>query len=78
MLLNVIQGLNIRINVVLEVSGIFDGQPEIFVERYKKYCLSKGMLDPSDISGTIKYLLSEESKYINGQNIVLDDGFTLY
>ena len=34
------------------------------------------MLSP-DISGSLMFLLSENSKYINGQNIVVDDGFTL-
>ena len=35
------------------------------------------MLDASDLSGTVAFLLSEESKFINGQNIIIDDGFTL-
>ena len=71
-----LKGENIRINVV-SPSGIFDHQPEIFIERYKKYCLNKGMLDSEDLVGTIKFLISDESKYINGQNIIIDDGFTL-
>ena len=34
------------------------------------------MLDSSDLTGTLIYLLSDMSKYINGQNIIIDDGFT--
>jgi NAD(P)-dependent dehydrogenase (short-subunit alcohol dehydrogenase family) len=34
------------------------------------------MLDPSDLSGTLVFLLSDDSKYINGQNIVVDDGWS--
>ena len=35
------------------------------------------MLNSSDINGIIIFLLSDESKFINGQNIIIDDGFTL-
>jgi enoyl-[acyl-carrier-protein] reductase (NADH) len=35
------------------------------------------MLDAQDLCGTLIYLLSDMSKYVNGQNIVVDDGFTL-
>jgi enoyl-[acyl-carrier-protein] reductase (NADH) len=35
------------------------------------------MLDKSDLVGTLTYLLSDMSKYVNGQNIVVDDGFSL-
>lgn len=35
------------------------------------------MLDNSDLKGTLVYLLSDMSQYVNGQNIVVDDGFSL-
>ncbi|MCX5509233.1 oxidoreductase [Pseudomonas sp. BJa3] len=57
--------------------GIRDKQPEAFLSRYKSSCLGKGMLDIEDVLGTIVFLLSEQSRYVNGQNIVVDDGFTL-
>ena len=57
--------------------GIFDNQPRKFVERYKKDCLSKGLLDAKDILGSIIFLLSDSSKFINGQNIIIDDGWSL-
>ena len=69
-------GENIRINTI-SPSGVLDGQNPLFLERYKKYCLNKGMLDADDICGVIEFLLSTNSKYINGQNIIVDDGFTL-
>jgi NAD(P)-dependent dehydrogenase (short-subunit alcohol dehydrogenase family) len=34
------------------------------------------MLDPADIAGTLPFLLSDQSRYINGQNIVVDDGWS--
>ena len=35
------------------------------------------MLDPDDIMGSIIFLLSDTSKYINGQNLIVDDGWSL-
>jgi NAD(P)-dependent dehydrogenase (short-subunit alcohol dehydrogenase family) len=69
-------GMNIKVNT-LSPGGIFDNQPESFLEEYKKKCLNKGMLDKSDLKGTLVYLLSDMSNYVNGQNIIVDDGFTL-
>ena len=68
--------MNIRVNT-LSPGGIFDDQPKPFLEKYKDNCLNKGMLDKSDLKGTLIYLLSDMSKYVNGQNIVIDDGFSL-
>lgn len=70
------KGMNIRVNT-LSPGGIFDKQPEAFLKAYRKQCLNKGMLDKSDLKGTLVYLLSDLSKYVNGQNIVVDDGFSL-
>jgi len=70
------KGLNIRVNT-LSPGGILDQQPETFTDAYKNMSLNKGMLDKEDLSGTLVYLLSDMSQYVNGQNIVIDDGFTL-
>jgi NAD(P)-dependent dehydrogenase (short-subunit alcohol dehydrogenase family) len=70
------KGMNIRVNT-LSPGGIFDNQNELFLKKYKDECLSKGMLDKSDLNGTLIYLLSEMSQYANGQNIIVDDGFSL-
>ncbi len=67
---------NIRVNCI-SPGGILDNQPEAFLKKYKENCLSKGMLDPDDVTGSVVFLLSDQSKFINGQNIVIDDGFTL-
>ena len=70
------KGKNIRVNAIT-LGGIEDKQPESFLKAYKEYCLNKGMLNAKDISGTVLYLLSDLSEFVNGQNIVVDDGFTL-
>ncbi|MFK7779727.1 MAG: oxidoreductase [Candidatus Gracilibacteria bacterium] len=68
--------MNIRVNT-LSPGGIFDNQPQDFLDAYQKECLNKGVLEKSDLKGTLVYLLSDMSKYVNGQNIVVDDGFSL-
>lgn len=67
---------NFRINSV-SPGGIFDNQPAPFLEAYKKQTLGTGMLQADDIMGAILFLLSDASRYINGQNIIVDDGFSL-
>lgn len=68
---------NIRVNAV-SPGGIADGQPRSFVEQYVKHlAIGSSLLSPSDISGTIVFLLSDASKQITGQNIVVDGGWTL-
>ncbi|UYP48057.1 hypothetical protein NEF87_004342 [Candidatus Lokiarchaeum ossiferum] len=67
---------NIRFNSI-SPGGILESQPEKFLKKYNSYCSSKGMLDSEDLKGALLFLLSDMSKYVNGQNIVVDDGWTL-
>ncbi|MDY0193540.1 MAG: oxidoreductase [Aliarcobacter butzleri] len=70
------KGTNIKVNAI-SPGGIYDNQNKFFLEKYNNSCLNKGMLDKSDLRGTLIYLLSDMSSYVNGQNIIVDDGFTL-
>jgi len=70
------KGMNIKVNT-LSPGGIYDNQPKEFLKAYRDECLNKGMLDKSDLKGSLVYLLSDMSRYVNGQNIIVDDGFTL-
>jgi len=65
-----------RINSV-SPGGIFDYQPESFLNAYKALTNGEGMLDVNDVIGTIIFLLSPTSKFVTGQNIIVDDGFSL-
>ncbi len=70
------KSLNIRVNAI-SPGGVENGQPAEFIEAYNKECLSKGMLQADDLTGTLLYLLSGASQFVNGQNMIVDDGFVL-
>jgi NAD(P)-dependent dehydrogenase (short-subunit alcohol dehydrogenase family) len=71
-----LKGTNIRVNTITP-GGILASQPTAFLEKYREKCLGKGMLDGADLAGTLLYLLSDTAAHVNGQNIIVDDGFTL-
>lgn len=65
-----------RVNSI-SPGGIKADQPKNFIDAYSKKTLGHGMLLPKDITSSIIFLLSSSSNYINGQDIVIDDGFCL-
>jgi len=68
---------NIRVNAI-SPGGVFTNQPESFVKKYsEKVVLEKRMANTDDIVGVLIFLLSDASKYITGQNIVVDGGWSL-
>ena len=67
---------NIRVNCI-SPGGILDNQPKSFIEKYRESCINIGMLNANDIVSTISLLLSSNSRAINGQNIIIDDGWSL-
>lgn len=69
-----LKNTNIRVNSIAP-GGIFDNQPEVFLNAYKKCCVSKGMLGAEDLNGTLLYLLSEMSSFVTGQTLIVDDGW---
>jgi NAD(P)-dependent dehydrogenase (short-subunit alcohol dehydrogenase family) len=66
----------VRVNV-LSPGGILDRQPASFVERYNAHAGAKGMLEPADMLGALVFLLSDGARYMTGQNLTVDDGFSL-
>lgn len=66
---------NIRVNCV-SPGGIFDHQPTEFVRNYESKVPMKRMGKPDDISPAVSFLLSDDSSYITGQNIIIDGGWT--
>lgn len=66
---------NIRVNAV-SPGGIFDHQPESFVASYERKVPMKRMGTPDDIAPSVSFLLSDESEYVTGHNLVVDGGWT--
>ena len=66
---------NVRVNSV-SPGGIFDKQNSTFVSNYKKKVPLRRMGNPDDIAPSVSFLLSDESKYITGQNLIIDGGWT--
>ena len=68
---------NIRVNCI-SPGGVYDHQPETFVKKYsQKILLGNRMANVDDLTGALLFLLSDGSKYITGQNIVVDGGWSL-
>ena len=68
-------GENIRFNCV-SPGGILNGQNSTFVENYNAKVPMKRMGTPDDIAPLVCFLLSSKAKYITGQNIAVDGGWT--
>jgi len=66
----------IRVNCV-SPGGIYNNQPQDFVNNYTKKVPFSRMGNPSDISPVISFLISEKANYITGQNIIIDGGFSI-
>jgi NAD(P)-dependent dehydrogenase (short-subunit alcohol dehydrogenase family) len=65
----------IKVNAV-SPGGIFDNQNEVFVDNYCKKVPMRRLGTSDDIAPTVAFLLSDDSKYITGQNIIVDGGWT--
>ena len=70
------KGKKIRVNCI-SPGGILDSQPISFVKKYRDSCMSKGLLSSHDLNGVVEFLVSDKSKFMNGQNLIIDDGWTL-
>lgn len=66
----------IRVNTV-SPGGIFDNQPESFVNNYNKKVPMKRMGSPKDIVSAVFYLLTDDSSYVTGHNLVVDGGWSI-
>lgn len=66
-------GKNVRVNCI-SPGGLFNHQPERFLENYTKKVPLRRMANNDDIKGLIVLLSSRAGAYINGENILMDGG----
>lgn len=66
-------GKNIRVNCI-SPGGLFNNQPERFIENYTQKVPLKRMANQDDIKGLVVLLASQAGAYINGENILMDGG----
>jgi NAD(P)-dependent dehydrogenase (short-subunit alcohol dehydrogenase family) len=66
----------VRINTI-SPGGIYDNQPESFVNNYNNKVPLKRMGMPKDIVSAVFYLLTDESSYVTGHNLVVDGGWSI-
>tara|TARA_B110000971_G_C19993896_1_gene493289 strand:- start:861 stop:1655 length:795 start_codon:yes stop_codon:yes gene_type:complete len=68
---------NIRVNSI-SPGGIESGQNDQFIKKYSDRVPLKRMAAKEEISRAILFLASNDSTYINGQNIIVDGGLTAW
>lgn len=68
---------NIRVNS-LSPGGVYDGQPNDFVNKVTNLIPLNRMADKNDYKGAIVFLCSEASSYMTGSNLIIDGGRTVW
>jgi len=66
---------NIRVNT-LSPGGVFDNQPEEFVDKLTNLIPMGRMASREEYKGSIVFLCSDASSYMTGQNLIVDGGMT--
>ena len=68
---------NIQTNCI-SPGGIFNQQSKEFIDNYEYKNPMQRMGTPEDLQSALKYLISDDTKYVNGQNITVDGGFVAW
>ena len=67
----------VRVNC-LSPGGIQRGQTEDFVRRYEQRTPMRRLGTPEDIVGPVIFLASDAARYVTGQNILVDGGWSAW
>jgi NAD(P)-dependent dehydrogenase (short-subunit alcohol dehydrogenase family) len=70
------KGCSIRFNCI-SPGGVENNQHPEFIKRYNSFGMNKGMLNKEDLHGALLFLISDASVFVNGQNLIVDDGWSL-
>ena len=66
----------VRVNCI-SPGGVARNQNKVFINNYTKKVPLGRMCKEKDIIGSILFLASDYSNYINGQNIIIDGGYSI-
>lgn len=66
----------IRANV-LSPGGVCDDQDDTFVAQYESKIPLSRMAEPADLKGPVVFLSADCSRYMTGQNLIIDGGWTI-
>jgi NAD(P)-dependent dehydrogenase (short-subunit alcohol dehydrogenase family) len=69
--------LGVRCNA-LSPGGVFAGQDEVFLERIERLIPLGRMAHPDEYKGVVAFLVSDASSYMNGANVVMDGGRSVW
>lgn len=67
----------VRVNA-LSPGGVFNGQSDVFVDRLERLIPMGRMAEADDYRGAVQFLCSDASRYMTGQNVVIDGGRTVW
>jgi NAD(P)-dependent dehydrogenase (short-subunit alcohol dehydrogenase family) len=68
---------NVRVNAI-SPGGVFNGQPEVFLNRLEQLIPMGRMAERDEYQGAILFLCSDASSYMTGTNLVIDGGRTCW
>ena len=69
--------LRMRSNTIFP-GGVFNNQEDSFLRRIIKKIPQGRMANEEEYNGAIKFLLSDDSIYMNGSQLIIDGGRTVW